>query len=516
MPYKIPFILNGREGDLIDFRNASIEKISTITKNEKEESLQNELRLNRGELGKSTSANLIITIENKNLFLKNIAKDSIKQIFKDSFDSSSYQNAYFTSDGKNVVLQISKNEGELLGINDLQSVKFDVEGFTVARNEGINGYKPEITLSGGRKPVWRDPITLDIIPEDKMSSHIFMSPDGLFSANIIPGEYYYNRLTGKEISFQEYIRLCSLYNWRLYPEPDDKEKKRIIENRTNLLYEFSKEKLEEHLVEYYRYILEDKNANERTREHRLKEIVDSEMNKYLNKVREFTPLFIDKLHYVGYKNNITNEEDRIIIGRNVWYLNYVSFSYDCHYLAFGAKMKSDLWRNSEEGVFVLYDLHKREIIIRKDGFNLQAVWMAMFSQKGDVAFYDSSANAYLVKQETNYKEILVAIGKSLLCFSPSGKYIALSDQKYIDYAHHPNENWGHQPSGNVFIHAVEDFKNCIEAYNDFGEGIEGVANGERRSRAKSVASAAFSQDETKLLVVGNDGVVVVRNLKKTI
>ena len=29
----------------------------------------------------------------------------------------------------------------------------------------------------------------------------------------------------------------------------------------------------------------------------------------------------------------------------------------------------------------------------------------------------------------------------------------------------------------------------------------------------SVASAAFSQDETRFLVVGNDGVVVIRNLK---
>ena len=102
-----------------------------------------------------------------------------------------------------------------------------------------------------------------------------------------------------------------------------------------------------------------------------------------------------------------------------------------------------------------------------------------------------------------------------MCFSPSGKYIACSDQKYIDYTHHPNENWGHQPSGNVFIYSVNDFKNYIEQYNDLGDGIEGVASEIKKSRAGNVASVAFSQDETKLLVVGSDGVVVVRNLKST-
>ena len=136
--------------------------------------------------------------------------------------------------------------------------------------------------------------------------------------------------------------------------------------------------------------------------------------------------------------------------------------------------------------------------------------MTMFSKKGDVAFYDSCANAYLVTKNSGYVDAIEAPGKSLLCFSPSGKYIACSDQNYIDFTHHPNDSWGHQPSGNVFIHAADNFKECLEQYNDMGEGISGIA-----SRAGCVSSAAFSQDETTLLVVGNDGVVVVRNLKHT-
>lgn len=51
--------------------------------------------------------------------------------------------------------------------------------------------------------------------------------------------------------------------------------------------------------------------------------------------------------------------------------------------------------------------------------------------------------------------------------------------------------------------------------NNTESSIEGVTSGDRKSKAGNVASAAFSQDETRLLVVGSDGVVVVRNLKKT-
>ena len=94
-----------------------------------------------------------------------------------------------------------------------------------------------------------------------------------------------------------------------------------------------------------------------------------------------------------------------------------------------------------------------------------------------------------------------------MCFSPSGTYIAFSDQNYIDHEHHPGENWGHQPSGNIFIHKVNESSTCLQQFNDLGEGILGVA-----TRANSVASAAFSSDEKRLLAVGTDGVIVIRNL----
>jgi hypothetical protein len=502
LKHTIPFKLKGFEEDTLDFNNAIIEPtppLQKTTEKKEEESVITNI-LNEGEIviGKSSSGNLLVLKVDNKLFLHNVENNTHDEILHDSFDSSSYSNAYFTSDGKDIVLQINNNEAKILGIEDLKVTHFEVDGFTVARNEGFNGYKPEIALIDGRKPVWRDPISLSRIQEKDMSKHVFMSPDGNFTADTNLKIVYYNRLENKEISIDELCKEKNRYDWK--KETSDREKKDKIEMRRELIKRYGRDLLFDHLISLGWEEQETNNL----------------INYYLEQSDTFTPVFIDELGFVCYHKN-QSDEKRILIGRSVWFLNYVSFSYDSKYLAFGAKMKKDEFRFSEEGVFVLFDLEKREVIMRQEKelspdekyqHSLCAVWMTMFNKKGDVTYYDSNPNAYMVSAESQYKDVKEALGKSLLCFSTSGNYIAFSDQSYIDYAHHPNSFWGHQPSGNVYIHSTEDFEQCIEHYNDLGEGIEGVA-----SRAGSVSSAAFSQDEKRLLVVGNDGVVVVRNLK---
>lgn len=74
----------------------------------------------------------------------------------------------------------------ILGLDNMIQAPFEVEGSTVARFAGINGYKPEIMVSyaNGRIPVWRDPITMQRISEADMSNHIFKAPNGLYTASM--------------------------------------------------------------------------------------------------------------------------------------------------------------------------------------------------------------------------------------------------------------------------------------------------------------------------------------------
>ena len=508
--FSVPFTLVGIEESSIQFKNAVIESVESETTEEKPQEPSDDIfKLPKDEklLGKSSSGVLIVSISDSRIVYRNVKDNTKKILLNGLFDTSYYVNAYFTSDGKNAIFENCDKEFSIIGFEDLSFDKFDVEGMTVSRQAGINGYKPEIVIMDSRKPVWRDPISLVKVKQEELFNHIFMSPDGTFSAENNYKIIIRNRITEKDITSEEYNALCQKYDFNR--NDSDEEKKVKTSQRKFLLEEVGKETLFKYIIDRWTHIiLSSSHIPESRKEKRIWEVVDSKIEEYINKTDDFTSLFLDKLGYVIYQNNRTCEEKRILIGRSVYFLNYVSFSYDSRYLAFGAKMKQDDFCMSEDGVFVLYDLQEEKEKIRQDhGEELYAVWMTMFSKDGNVAYYDSRADAYIVTKKSDYKEIQRIAGKSLLCFSPSGKYIAFSDQNYIDYAHHPNSNWGHQPSGNIFIHAVKDVQICLERYNDFGTGISGVV-----SRAGSVASAAFSCDEKRLMAVGNDGVVVVRNL----
>ena len=506
----IPFTLGGEVGNTANFCNCVVEHNNALIEQKKESELQiTPYSIPKEEtiLGKSESGMLVISQLKGNLFYWDTEKDTKQMILKRVFDSSHYTNAFFTSDGKNVIFVCADKTMHIMGFEDLSTESFDIEGMTVPRLAGFNGYKPEIEILDCRKPVWRDPISLVKIQSQEFSDHIFMSPDGIYSADNDFKMIVKDRICDKDITLSEYNRLCKEYDFLWNDSEGEKERK--IAHRKELLTKYGKDILFKYIVERYSYLINTSDRiPENEKSERIEWAVNSEVEEYINKKETFTSLFLDKLGYVMYRNNSTNEEKKILIGRSVYFLNYVSFSYDSRYLAFAAKMKRDDFRFSEDGVFVLYDLKEDKEIIRQDhGQDLYAVWMTMFSKDGNVAYYDSRANAYIATKDSGYKKIEEIEGKSLLCFSPSGKYIAFSDQNYIDYTHHPNANWGHQPSGNIFIHSMNDVKTCLEHFNDFGDGIVGVV-----SRAGSVASAAFSCDERRLMAVGDDGVVVIRNL----
>ena len=162
-------------------------------------------------------------------------------------------------------------------------------------------------------------------------------------------------------------------------------------------------------------------------------------------------------------------------------------------------------------MFVVYDMIDDVEELRLDGnSNLSAVWTTRFSKDFAAACYDSNPDTYIASGLC-YKEVVKIPGKSFLCFSPSGKYVALSEQGYIDFTHHPHEDWGHQPSTNVYVYSVEDLPTFtfIGPFNDLGDDVDGTSI---TTRKFNVASAAFSSDDNKLLMVGEDGVVVVRFL----
>lgn len=425
--------------------------------------------------GKSVSGKRYITIEDGVITYHDENTDKSLPILTKLFDDSYYTNAFFTSDGKNIVFKKKReNSAQIMDVECMLQKTFDMASFALDFKVGYNGYKPEFIIheADPRVPVWRDPVTLKRVERKDMSNFMFKSPDGKYVADNQMITCYFNRYTNEELTFEEYKEFCGHYDF--LSDDSDEQKKCKIANRRASLIEYGIEK---------KY-----NENR---------IIENQ---------EFSHIFIKEEQCIKYIKIGDNIKRKVKIGENIWFLNYVSFSYDSKYLSFGAK------KINGGGVFGLYDLEREVMVINTsntldilDNKKLYAVWMTMFNKSGDVALYDSCANAFVLKAEDEYKKVETISGKSLLCFSPSGKYIAFSDQNYIPYSP-DNDNWGHQPSGNIFIHSVKNVTDCIQNFNDFADGIDGVF------RAKTVASAAFSSDEKRLLAVGNDGVIVIRNL----
>lgn len=491
------FVANTGENGTIDFDRVSfVDWKDEITNNETKQPESLPI-LNGGErlLGVSKGKQYYITIEKCKIYLRNGISGERFSILESVLDDSKYQNAYFTSDGKNIVLQTDDKLTSILGFEDLQLTKFSIEGNSIAQNAGFNGYKPEIEIDllTNRKPVWRDPISLRAIEQNELSKYVFKSPDGRYEAKNDMLIVLYDKLAQKEITVNEYEILSNKYN-NLRTGYEDVVRK----NRLLLIEQYGKEA-------FYKLIKGTSPENEKQLDVVIDELLDLKNSLFIN-------LFIDRYYYVVYNKTNSSEQKRVLIGQKVWYLNYVSFSYDSKYLAFGARTRnSDALDNGQAGgIFKIYDIEKEQVVFCDTNKWLNAVWVTVFNKNGDVAYYESNPNAYIIKADSHLKEPKKIAGKSLLCFSSSSKYIAFSDQKYIDYTNHPDEDWGHQPSGNVFVYKVCDTENCLEHYNDLGEGIEGVSY-----RAGSVASAAFSQDDKRLLMVGTDGVVVIRNLHFT-
>lgn len=147
----------------------------------------------------------------------------------------------------------------------------------------------------------------------------------------------------------------------------------------------------------------------------------------------------------------------------------------------------------------VFDLVSLDWVLGPETPNL-AVWKSFFSASGMFAYYNSRPNAMC--GNFNSRQLKEIAGRSVLTFSRSGKYIAMSDKGYIPYAKNPS-NWGHMRSANIYVRCVDGEKEL--GYTDHGAEIVGLYN-------KDVTCVSFSPDDKRLLSVSQDGVIIIRNL----
>ena len=156
----------------------------------------------------------------------------------------------------------------------------------------------------------------------------------------------------------------------------------------------------------------------------------------------------------------------------------------------------------------------------------KAAWVCGISKTDQFATWDSSGDTYILEldndlpdpqlttNEINGKRfrhpgtVLTSSGawkliegKNFLCYSPSGRFMALSEQWYDPII---CNGTGHQDSNAVHVISTSDF-NLVDSFYRHGAPV-------RQDRGSKQTFAAFSEDEQSLMTMSTDGVVIVRRI----
>ena len=423
----------------------------------------------------SEKKNYAISVRGSHVFLGRMSmfKNGFvnEEILESLFDSSSYGNVLMSDDGENIIFQKDK-EMFLMNTETKEVQNFPNMNFIFQ----INGYRPLFKIDDShRRPRIIDPLTKEYIDQDFITNYGFISPDGKLYADSALSKYvkYHDKVNDVFISKEQWHALAEKYDygWKI----DDKTKDEKKEARKEFI-----------------------NAN--------KSLFNDEEIDTLLKDNAFRNKIAEELGYAIIRKTRTDEiYCEIELGPVLWFLNYVAFSYDSRYVAIAGRYLNNILTDEHYGgLLLVYDMAEHKVLV--DNKTSYAVWTAAFTKDGFYAAYDSRP-ILLCGNVCNDEDVKKVGSRNFLAFSPDGKYIALSDQGYVSYSS-DNPNWGHQPSTSVYIHTVNNpDEQIMPTINDLSDA--GIAD---TNKTQSVSSCSFSLDNKKLMMVGKDGIVVIRNL----
>ena len=440
----------------------------------------------------SSDFNKIVTSRSDHIYLFIYNNSSNKYEEKDGIElgTNNIQESYLSPDGKFLVLK-EHGEYSVFDIKKNEKIRFFTGNFLKFSKEG----NLIIEKDNKRSAKVYDAVTLSEIKPSNYHHYKFLSPDGKLYAPLSPSERYINKLNGEELAKKEVRKLRDKLG-KPYKIPSYNQK--------------DKQKINEFRKSYYKKY-ERKFKNLGTYHY-------SDINTYdFIKIKEFIEIGI-----VG-----TDKTTEINLAEGLGFYNYAAFSYDNKY--FGYVGKPSRW-----GLIHLFkldfDATNKTLSIVDDYLTKlpkMATWVCGFSKTDYFAAYDSRPYTYLIKMDeqlfeddpiefyylrdhlnnersniyNTYKRWTKIRGKNFLCFSPTGEYIALSEQGYDPYT---LGGYGHQESNAVHI-AVTETGKVVNSFREHGDNI-------KYDDYKKITFVGFSEDERRIMTLSKDGVVIIRDL----
>jgi len=408
-------------------------------------------------------------------------------------DNHRYNESYLSPNGQFLVLQDENNKYIWYNIETSETISFISGNFLAFKNDGSLIVEEDNTKAV--KII--DPKTFQDITPPNYHHYRFISPDGKLYAQVVTKVRYFNKLTGEKITadeFSRYRRELDDPNSYLQEKEREQAKLKVEENRRQIFETYRSEFKKAGIEDYI-------NINSST----------------VVKTERYTELGI-----VG--TDVTAE---ILFPEDLTYYNYSAFSYNNKYFGYVGKPSS-------KGLIHLFKIDFDEVnskLTISDAYLSRypryASWVCGFSKTGYFATYDSTPDTYILQVDdgffenktseteleqnllksdmsiySSYNEWNEIKGKSFLCFSPSGDFLALSEQGY-----HPLTlgGYGHKESNAVHI-AKTNTGQLLDSFTEHGDKI-------KDDKKKKVTYVAFSEDEKRIMTLSSDGVVIVRDIK---
>jgi hypothetical protein len=422
-------------------------------------------------------------------FNSQIAKYELSEI---SIDDNKYRESYLSPNGQFLVLQDESSKYSFYDIEKGETINFISGNFLAFRNDG----SLIIEKDGTRAVKIIDPKTFQDITPPNYHHYRFMSPDGKLYAQVSSKVRYFHKLNGKELKVEEVSKFRQdLDEPSFYLEEKEKEQAKIkVDKNRLLIFNSYKEQFQSLGLEDYTKI----------------------NSHYVVKIEKYTEFGITGTSIVK----------EIVLPEDTQFYNYASFSYDNKYLGLVYRLGTG---GGIHFIKINFDEKKSSLEILDtylSRYPRYASWVCGISKTGFFATYDSTPDTYIInvaenlfenkttenelrqniyKSKTNiyhtYNKWNEIKGKNFLCFSPTGDYLALSEQGYEPLT---LGGYGHQESNVVHI-AKTVSGQIIDSFTGHGDKI-------KDNKTKKVTFVAFSEDERRIMTLSSDGVVIIRDI----
>lgn len=311
-----------------------------------------------------------------------------------------------------------------------------------------------------------DPKTLKLIPSSKLDQYVFTSPDGriYIQSSISSDIAYYYKATEEVIS-------KSRYGW-----------------------------IKHHL------------KSQNGRQIFFDRYPDYCREAGIESPSQIEPQKVVSWHRTVYIGFVGNEPcSRLLLPQNTRYYNYAAFSSENTFVSVVGK---DIFAGGFiQLTYLNVDADQKKISVLHNSFYKQetnmAAWICGIDAYHNVAAHDSFPKLYsLSVKGTGSSNIRVRtenyqtrIGFSFLQFSPSGRFMACSNDRYEAIS---TGGGGHVDAND--IHILRSFdKEILDTYQDHGGTV-------KYDRSKKYVPVGFSDDERMFMTHSTDGVSIVRRL----